>query len=546
MSARTGGDAVYEALGALGVSHLFAVASVHNLPVLDAIRRRGGIQVVNVRHEQSAVHAADGYYRTTGRLGVALASTGPGTANAMGGLFEANFAGSRVLLLTGQVETRFYGQGKAFLHEAEQQVPMLRTVTRDTWSVRRAEDIASSVIDAGRATGVGYPRPTAVEIPIDLQYATVTAPVPEVAPIVRAVPDAGRIVSAAELLASARRPLVWSGGGVLSAGAWPQLRDFVRRLGIPVVTTVQGRGALAEDDPLCLGAFPAVPPLREIVEQADVVLAVGTRFQQYSTDHWQLRLPSRLIHADANPAVFGRSYPPAVTLAGDAGETLSLLDAAVSAGSVDPSWLPSARKAADEARATMLGRLGPDHRALAEIIRRLLPRAGAVVRDSTVPAYAWGDRLLSIVEPRTSLNPASAAIGPGLPLALGAAVGLGERCVVLHGDGGIMLSIGELSTLAQFGLPVTVCVFNDRGYGVLRNVQRATFDGARNDVDLSTPDFVALAAAMGISGERVTDAAGFEKAFARSVDSSGPFVLEVDLTALAPMETTTGRYRLLS
>src|SRR4051812_11416497 len=146
MSTRTGGDVVLDALLALGVDHVFGVASVHNLPILDAIRRRGGITVINVRHEQAAVHAADGYSRATGRLGVAFTSTGPGAANSMGGLFEAGFASSRVLMITGQVESRFYGQGRAYLHEAEQQLPMLRTLTRETWSVRRVEDVGEAVV----------------------------------------------------------------------------------------------------------------------------------------------------------------------------------------------------------------------------------------------------------------------------------------------------------------------------------------------------------------------------------------------------------------
>uniref|UniRef100_UPI001F5E4D7F thiamine pyrophosphate-dependent enzyme n=1 Tax=Actinomadura roseirufa TaxID=2094049 RepID=UPI001F5E4D7F len=193
-----------------------------------------------------------------------------------------------------------------------------------------------------------------------------------------------------------------------------------------------------------------------------------------------------------------------------------------------------------------LAALGPDHRAIMEAVRRELPRAGVVVRDSTVPAYAWGDRLLPILAPRTSLHPASAAIGPGLPLALGAAVGAGERTVVVHGDGGIMLSIGELATLAQVAAPVTVCVFNDRGYGVLRDVQSATFGGARNDVDLHTPDFVALAAAMGVPGEAVADPGGFAAAFARSAAGSGPYLIEIDLAALAPMKRRAGGRQLLS
>ncbi|RFS87272.1 thiamine pyrophosphate-binding protein [Actinomadura spongiicola] len=549
MSDRTGGDLVVEALRALGVEMLFGVASVHNLPILDAVRRDGGIEVVNVRHEQAAVHAADGYARVTGRLGVALASTGPGTANTMGGLFEAQFSGSRVLLITGQIESRFLGRAKGYLHEAEQQLAMLRTLTREAWSVRRAEDIAETVVAAGRATGRGWPQPTAVEIPVDLQYATVSAEVtvPEPAPAPRALPPEDRVRAAADLLADARRPLIWSGGGVLSAGAWPELRHLVERLEIPVVTSVQGRGVLPEDHPLCLGPLATMPPLREVVEDADVVLAVGARFQMYTTDAWRLRLTDRLIHADADASVFGRTYPPAVALHGDARETLRALDEHVATTSATEDWGVTTRKAAAEARENALETLGPDHRALVAAIRRALPRAGVIVRDSTVPAYAWGDRLLPILEPRTSLHPAGAAIGPGLPLAIGAALGSRERTVVIHGDGGIMLSIGELSTLAQAGAPVTVCVFNDRGYGVLRDVQHATFDGARNDVDLHTPDFVALAAAMGVPGEKVSDVAGFDRAFARSVEREpGPYLIEIDLTALAPMKRRAGRQQLLS
>ncbi|TDD84027.1 thiamine pyrophosphate-binding protein [Actinomadura rubrisoli] len=548
MTARTGGDLVVEALRALGVDHLFGIASVHNLPILDAVRRHGGITVVSVRHEQAAVHAADGYARATGGLGVALASTGPGTANAMGGLFEAQFAGSRVLLITGQVETRFYGRSKGYLHEAEQQLAMLRTLTREAWTVRRAEDIAETVVAAGRAAGTGPPRPTAVEIPVDLQYAPVphAPPTSEPAPVPRAVPPEDRVRAAADLLAGARRPLIWAGGGVLSAGAWPELRRLVERLEIPVVTSVQGRGALPEDHPLCLGPLVTTQPLRGIVEDADVVLAVGARFQMYTTDQWRLRLGGRLIHADADAGVFGRTYPPDVALHGDARETLRALDGRMATSAADPEWGPAGRRAAAEAREISLEALGPDHRALVESIRRTLPRSGVVVRDSTVPAYAWGDRLLPILAARTSLHPASAAIGPGLPLALGAALGTGERTVVVHGDGGIMLSIAELATLAQVRAPVTVCVFNDRGYGVLRDVQHATFDGARNDVDLHTPDFVALAAAMGVPGEKVSAAADFDRAFARSVGGTGPYLIEIDLTALAPMKRRAGRRQLLS
>ena len=546
MTVRTGGEHVREALLALGVDRVFTIASVHNLPILEAIAKHGAIDVVNVRHEQAAVHAADGYARATGRLGVALTSTGPGAANAMGGLFEASFASSPVLMLTGQIETRFLGQGRAFLHEAEHQEEMLRSITKATFSVRCTCDIGDVVLAAGRAATSGRPGPTAVEIPVDLQYGIADIDAPSAAPVRRAAPRPDRIDAAAALLSGARRPLIWAGGGVVSGNAGEALRTLAERLRIPVVTSTQGRGSLPEDHELCLGALATSMPLRGLVESADVMLAVGTRFQMYPTAFWTLRLPEALIHVDVDPSVFGRSYPPAVSVASEAVLALEAIDAAVSSTDAEQDWADRCVSAAAETRSTELSRLGADHSRLVEIIRKHLPRGGAVVRDATVPAYNWGDRLLPILEARTSMNPTGAAIGPGLPLALGATLGRRERSVVIHGDGGIMLTIQELATLAQFDVPLTVCIFNDGGYGILRGIQSATFAGARHDVDLVTPDFVKLAESMHVPGERVDSVEGFEKAFVTSVGLTGPYVIEVDLTSLEPMEVPIGAQEILS
>lgn len=546
MSTRPGGDAVYEALRALEVTTVFAVASIHNLPILNAIHRRGGIKVVNMRHEQGALHAADGYFRATGRLGVAFTSTGPGAANAMGGLFEAAFSSSAVLMITGQVETHFLGKGRAFIHEAEQQQAMLRTLTRETWSVRRVEDLADAIIDAAHACFAGRPRPTAVEIPVDVQYADTGIPTPPVRSAAPTRPDPTRLDAAAELLRTAARPLIWAGGGVLSGGAWVELRQLAERLQIPVVTSTQGRGCLPETHPLCLGPLATQGEVRRIVEEADVVLAVGTRFQMYPTDSWRVRLSAQLIHIDVDASVIGRSYPAAVALVSDAKAALAGLDTRVQDTKASPEWSAEARNAAASTRSAAFEAIGPDHAAIVGIIRRHLPADGAVVRDATVPAYYWGDSLLEILEPRTSIHPASAAIGPGLPLALGATIGRNARSVVIHGDGGIMLTIGELAALAQFDVPLTVCVFNDKGYGILRGIEAATFDGPTHDVDLTTPDFVQLGAAMRVPGELVTDVASFEAAFARSVEATGPYLIEVDLTALAPMQISPAAQEILS
>lgn len=530
---------VVRALEALGVRQVFGIVSVHNLPIMSAIKDSDRIQVVNMRHEQAAVHAADGYARATGQLGVALTSTGPGAANAMGGLFEAGFASSRVLMITGQVETRFYGQGRSALHEAEHQRQMLGSILRDVVSVRRTVDIPAAVARAATAILTGRPQPAAVEIPIDLQYAEdEMPPMPEVAPPAASVDDA-RVRKAAELLSAAERPLLWAGGGVISGGAADELRGLAEDLDIPVVTSVEGRGALSEEHRLCLGAMANGPDLRRIIKEADVVLAVGTRFQMLPTGNWSARPGGELIHLDADPAVINRSFPAGLGIVADARAGLAAIRRHATAGPGRTAWTEQAAAAREAARERIHGQIGPDHRAIYEAIRRHLPDAGCVVRDATVPAYTWGDRLLPIRRPRTSLRPASAAIGPGLPLAIGAAMATGERTVVIQGDGGLMLSVGELAAVAQYGMPITLCVFNDGGYGVLRRIETATY-GRTHDVDLATPRFADLAAAFGLHSVRVETAADFEAAFKDSVARGGPAVIEVDTTALTPIEYPVG------
>ncbi|MFD0661992.1 thiamine pyrophosphate-dependent enzyme [Thermocatellispora tengchongensis] len=416
---------------------------------------------------------------------------------------------------------------------------MLRTACRAVITARRAGDLAEDVLRLAREVLTGRPAPAALEIPIDLQR----APAPAVHPVAPSVPrdpvDEKGAAEAARLLAEARRPLIWAGGGVPSSGAAPALAALAETARVPVVTSREGRGALPEDHPLCLGCYPAVAPLRDYVESADLLLAVGTRFQMYPTDSWRLRLPENLIHLDADPSVIGRSYPASLPLVGDAALGLTQIRAHLPAGAPEPAhraaYLAEGRAALAEARAAVGAEMGPDHEAICAAIRRHLPRDGVVVRDATVPAYVWGDRVLPILAPRTSMRPAAAGIGPGLPLAIGAAVGAGRPAVLIQGDGGFMLSAGELAAAVQEGAHVIVCLFNDGGYGVLREIIRDSYGGPAHDVDLATPDFAALAAAFGVPSSRVTSAAAFEPEFAAAVRRGGPTLLEIDMSALSPI-----------
>jgi acetolactate synthase-1/2/3 large subunit len=220
---------------------------------------------------------------------------------------------------------------------------------------------------------------------------------------------------------------------------------------------------------------------------------------------------------------------------GDARAGLELLLGTISRVSTVPGHASRARTAATAARAEARAQLGDDHTQIMDAIRRHTPRESVIVRDATVPAYRWGDRLLPILAPRTSIRPASAAIGPGLPLALGAVAGSGHPAVLIAGDGGFMLHVGELVTAVQHHLPVVVCLFNDQGYGVLRGIQSRQFGGRTTGVDLVTPDFTALATAMGVHAARVGSPAEFESRFREAIGSGRPALLDIDLLALSPL-----------
>ncbi len=373
-----------------------------------------------------------------------------------------------------------------------------------------------------------------MEIPIDLQYQH-TEPQSLAPPeISRARCDAAALATAAARLSAAERPLLWAGGGVVAAGASAELTALAERLAAPVVTTVEGRGAIAEDHPLAVGAHADHAEVAAVIADADVVLAVGSRFHEIG-GKW-VDIPGELIHLDADPRVIGLNHQPAVELAGDALLGLQELLAAVDGPGAAPAFTKRAQEAAAQARAAGRELIGADHAAIMDAIRDVLPPAAPIVRDSTIPAYRWADRLLPILAPRTSMKPNSAAIGPGVPLAIGAAVGSGQPTVVIQGDGGLMLSVGELATVAESKLPIVVCVFNDRGYGVLRMIEGRDFRGTelrggsaharlRRPGESHGPGRPSWFAVPLSSGP-----------FERAVASGRPTLLEIDQSGLAPMK----------
>ena len=484
MTERTGGEVVVEVLAHAGVEVIFGIPSVHNLPIYDAIRRDGRIRAVGVRHEQSAAGAADGYARTTGRLGVCLTSTGPGAANAMGGLLEAWASSSPVLHLTGQIDSRFLGKKRGFIHEVPDQLGMLARLSKASYRPPSADATADTVARAVVEAMTGRRGPVSVEIPIDFQYASTDSDLQpsqlDALAVAAGSPERAEVIRAAEVITASRRPIVWAGGGVVAADAVAEVQRFVRRLGAGLLTSPNGRGVIPESDPACIGNLTWDPDVRALCREADLLVAIGTRFQGTNTENWRMELPERLVQLDIDPAVPGRNYPVEVAVVGDAKRsTTALLEELDRTQApqplAEPGWSDRVAAATRSARERLRGTLGPQVGLLDALAATVAPGT-VVVKDSTVSAYTWGNRLLPVTRPRTSIMPNSFAIGLGLPHALGAAVGSQVPPVVLLvGDGGFLLSATELATVASEALAIVVVVFVDGGYGILRNIQESQY-----------------------------------------------------------------------
>lgn len=533
----TGADLIAAALAQLGVKHVFGIVSIHNMPILDAINRLGQTQIIDVRHEQAGTHAADGYARATGQLGVMIASTGPGTSNTVTGLYEAQYGSSRVLVITGQAETAFYGKGLSYVHEAEKQLPMLASVCRRVESPRHVSQLGDALRAVVNDMFTGRGAPGALEIPIDIQYAetqTQDFSLPEQDLYQLAEADLDRAV---EAINTAQRRVIIAGGGVIAAGASELVQALARKLDCPVLTTVDGRGVLPEDDPQCMGNFYNSAGIYNAIQDADLTIAIGTKFAVGVDGQFHVQTPpGQLLQIDIDGNMLGRTHRAHIPVLADAGVALTAINASLSevAGN-DSQFNEHVYSARDGVRSAMRKRLGTDWPQVMDTLRAKLPRDAVVVRDQTISAYNWGNQLFPIYEPRTSINPTSGAIGPGFPMSVGAAIATQRKTVVIHGDGGFMFHATELATAAQYQAPLIVCVFNDSGYGVLRWLQDNRF-GRINETDLGKVAFAQMAQSMGVPGERVSSVEEFAAAMERAVAATGPYLLDIDMEHFEPME----------
>lgn len=529
-------DLVADILPRIGVSTVFGIVSVHNIPMLDAIGRRNALRYVMCRGEMGGAHMADAYARVSGHLGVLFTSTGPGMANAIPGLVEARFAGSPVLHITGQTGTRHIDRDAGTVHDVPGQTAMLAAACKAAFRVRAAEE-AFGVLVRAAAEALSAPRgPVSVEIPIDLQRAAITRPAGLDAlalPVAAALPpNPAELDAAAEILAGAKRPMLWLGNGAKQAGAAAlRLMD----LGFGAVSSWNGRGIVAEDHPMTLGGLHGngSPRVQDFYGTVDAMLVVGSRLRGHETGDFSLKLPRTLIHVDCDPAANGRTYPNSLFVHGDAALAMAgIAERLAGRTSVEPGFAEDFAAMRARARADYLATLGP-YAGFPEAIRAALPRDGVWVRDITIANTTWGNRVFPIYDPRTAVHPVGAAIGPGLALGIGAAIAArGRKTVAMCGDGGFSLGMCELWTVAQEKPDLVTMVMNDGGYGVIRHIQDAVADGRQFGHDLLTPDLAGLAALAGLPFFRVGTAESVGEVLAQALAVRGPALVEVDMRAI--------------
>jgi acetolactate synthase-1/2/3 large subunit len=514
-----------------GLDTVFGIPGVHTIELYRGLKETGaaGLRHVSPRHEQGAGFMADGYARATGRPGVCFIITGPGMTNIATAMGQA-LADSIPMLVISSVNRRAtLGLGQGRLHELPSQQQLIAGVSRFSHTLLDPAQLSEVLARAFVVFRSERPGPVHIEIPIDLFDAPVATPSQWLPPtLYRPAPDPQGLAQAINWLAAAERPLVLLGGGCVDAP--DAARQLVERLDAPTVTTINAKGLLGRHHPLDLGANAALPALRELAANADVILAVGTELGETDYDvvfDEGFALTGRLIRIDLDAQQLVRNQALALGLVGDAGRSLELLverlPHPMQKGGRERTALALAKL--DLANDPAFAPFVPLYAALATA----LPEA-ILVGDSTAPVYA-GNHLVSQPVPRRYFNASTGygTLGYGLPAAIGAQLGQPALPVVaLVGDGGVMFTLSELATAVEERLPVIILLWHNAGYEEIRRFMDA--HGVEHlGVDLKAPDFLALARGFGCLATRVDSPAGLSAALAgRPLD--GPMLIEVDAT----------------
>lgn len=512
-----------------GVQLVFGLPGEETLELMDALLD-SNIRFIETRHEQGAAFMADVYGRLSGKAGVCLSTLGPGATNLLTGVVDAYLDRAPLVAITGQASLNRRHKES---HQYIDVISMFKPVTKWNASLPKAEVIPEAIRKAFKIAQTEKPGATHVELPEDvaeeeLDDANTLEPLFVQAPVTPD-PSPSQVARAVRAIAGAERPVVLAGNGVIRGHAHEAVRSFARQLQIPVLHTFMAKGVYPDSDPLSLYTIglQARDYATVVMEQADVVVAVGYDFVEFAPCFWNPRRDKRIVHVDVSPAEVDEHYIVEVGVLGNI--RLSLEDIAEDLAPFDPTWARGARKTVvDGFEAELVGPgswpMRPQH--IMRDLRAVLEPDDLVVCD--VGAHKlWMSRMFPCEVPNSCIiSNGFAAMGMSLPGAIAAKLLYPERRVVaVTGDGGFLMNSQELETAVRLHLPLVILVWRDDGYGVIRWKQMVRF-GRTSSVDFGNPEFVAYASSFGAVGYRVTDPSELRPILAEALKSKVPAVID--------------------
>lgn len=540
---RTVSAAILDLLAQAGIDTCFGIPGVHNLGLWDA-QGPGHPRIIGVRHEQAAGYACDGLYRATGRVGAALLTSGPGAANVLAAFGEATMASSPMVVIASDVSTRLRRPGamRGILHEMRDQAAMFAAFGAFARTSASADEAVADVAAAICRTLSAPSQPVYVGIPSDILEAEWSGALPSTEPMESPGVDAEALESLMSLIAASPRIVMWLGGGVVASGTEEQARSIAERLGAVVVTSFAGRGLLHGHRQL-VDVPVHEPEVGGLIAASDLLLVLGSDMDAMNTKNWRMDWPARTAVVTLGEQV-AHTIDWDALLAADLRAVLPALAHAIDAAGIDRApWHPGAFAMRGDVRA----RLASDARLVpalgfVDAIERGWPADAPIVCDMAVAGF-WTALYAAQPRPRRAHYPVGwGTLGYGLPAALGPA-SQGLPTLSVCGDGGPMFALGELATIAQESLPITLLVVDDGGYGMLRFDQQV-FGHPERGVDLLTPDWVALAASFGIDGIEVGPVSDLADALtdAHQANAGGRARVIVWRERLYPPRTTSPRW----